>query len=177
MDLSEWPRGQENESVGTMIWKWSELKRLLKNTDDVAQSACIMFPVGEKVPGVEEPHVTVIYLGDVANLNKQDILDAMAEVDSSYDAMFFARTGEVEWFGPEKNIPVLRMEHSYLEKYRLLVESALNKRGIENGSEYKEYKPHMTITEAMALTGNYQQSYILTEPELWWGREHIKPSR
>lgn len=160
-----------------MIWRWSELKRLLKNTDDIAQSACIMFPVGEKVPGVDEPHVTVIYLGDANNLNKQDILDSMAEVDNSYDAMFFARSREVEWFGPEKDIPVLRLEHTYLEKYRDLVEAALGRRGIVNGSEYKDYKPHMTITPEIARDLSYQSAYLLTEPELWWGREHIKPRR
>jgi hypothetical protein len=80
----------------------------------------------------------------------------------------------MEMFGPEKDIPVVILEHTYLHKYHDFLTSALAKRGIESASEFKDYRPHVTMSENAAI--NYlvpTDPMLLLPVQLWWGGQKI----
>lgn len=157
-----------------MMWKWSDLKELLRKSQDFSSSAVIVWPVvypTDMLPP-EEPHCTVIYLGDVANLDKQAVIDAINETE--YDVFLWVQPMDVEYFGPEQDIPVLRVAHPYLYKYNDFITSSLAKRGIESASQFTEYKPHVTISPEAVANGVIPTDPLLLLPvQLWWGDEKI----
>lgn len=165
------------------MWKWSDLKRIILRKSEFSDSAIITWPVSyptEDVGGTayapEDAHVTILYIpnidDDELGFSKEDVIDAIRETE--WDIMMFMTVTGMEWFGPENDIPVLRVEHHYLEKYRNEVKASLAKRGIVVEETYPEYKPHVTIPVLAAERGLWPARLMGGPVELWWGDEKIR---
>lgn len=166
------------------MWKWNDLKRLLTRKAamrDTKDLGAIMWPVvypdmgGEKYQP-KEPHVTVVIFTDINNpdlgFTKEDVIDVIKQ--TQWDVYLWLRVSELEWFGAENNIPVLRVTHDYLEAYHNKVKAALAARGIPVDETFPEYKPHVSITDDAALDGVYPTLMLAGPVELWWGNEHFQ---
>lgn len=163
------------------MWKWSDLKRILRKESrdvDVSDLAAIMWPVvyptasnPEHRP--KEPHITIVFLGEIEKLDytKEDVVDAIKE--TLWDLYVWVKVIGLEWFGPEKNVPVLRVDHPYLYVFNEAMKMVLEMKGIEFDNTYPEYKPHVTITDEAALDGVWPEMLLAGPVELWWGGEHI----
>lgn len=163
------------------MWKWNDLKRLLRKKQelDVTKLGAVMWPVLYPLSDPEhmptDPHVTIIYFGEIdgdIGFTKADVIDAIQK--TTHDVYLWMRVSGVEWFGEEQNIPVLRVEHDYLDFYHNALKAELDKRGIPYDTRFPEYKPHVTITDAAALDGVYPPLLLACPVELWWGGEHTK---
>lgn len=164
------------------MWKWNDLKRFLKKEaePDYSGYAAIMWPAKYPYQGnaryqPENPHCTIITLtSDINSVNytKEDILSVIRATD--WNVLLPATVKGLEWFGPDQNIPVLTLEHDYLEKYHNQIKIALDNVNAVYDTTYPEYKPHVTITPDAALEGVYPSKIFLAPVELWWGDEHIK---
>ena len=114
-----------------------------------------------------EAHCTIIYLGKVDEVafTEQDVRNAM-------ELMQLGAPGEVpvagpEMFGPDKDIPVVLLEPvPVLTLAKLALEAVLLTFGIENASEFKDYKPHVTVPDH---DREIPTTVTLGEPVLWWG--------
>lgn len=168
------------------MWTWSELKTLLRKKEaevDYSTYAALMWPayypyMGSPMYQPRDPHATVIYLtSDINQVNytKEDVLGALRSYLNVATGIYLhTQVKGLEWFGPEKDVPVLRIDHSELQNYRQRFVEILNNRGIFWTENYPEYKPHVTITPEAATDGVYPSKLLLTPLELWWGGEHIK---
>lgn len=169
------------------MWKWSELKRIImrKAADDYSRSAIVTWPVEypnpqEQVGGSvyipPDPHVTILYIHDIDSpdlgFTKEDMMDAIKE--TRWEVMLLLKVDKLEWFGPDNDIPVLRVEHSHLHPYRKALKEALAKRGIVIEETFPEYKPHVTIPETAAVVGIWPTQFLAGPVELWWGGIHHK---
>lgn len=141
-----------------------------KNDDDVSDSAVIAYPASWP-SDLSTSHVTLLYLGSIAeaNFTKDEVISTLAHVD--LDMFFYVKTTGLDLFGPEKDIIVVRVDHPMLHSQREAVEAKLAAVGINNASEFKEYKPHITIRPE-------HKQYIparvlLSPPYLYWGDEQI----
>lgn len=157
-----------------MIWKWSELKRLIKAEDEFNNTGAIMWPVvyPTDMQPPEDAHVTVIYFPTIDDIDKNDVLDAIR--DSMWDVFLWLTVTGLDWFGPEKNIPVLRVKHDYLEVFWNAVKDSLRKRDIPFSETYPVYMPHVTITEQAAADKVWPTTLLATPVELWWGGIHYE---
>lgn len=171
------------------MWKWSDLKRLLKRSSprlDTADLGAVMWPVVYPVPeGVQpanyvpkDPHITVVVFKGINDpdlgFNREDVMDAVRA--TMFDMMLWTKVDGLEWFGAEKDIPVLRVSHDYLEAYHKAITFELEARGIEYDKTFPEYKPHVSITDVAALDGIYPDRLMAGPVEVWWGNEHYKVS-
>ena len=161
------------------MWKWSELKRLLKgNKSDTADLGAIMWPViypSDMMPP-ENPHVTVVIFEDINNPSLGYTLEDVMEVvrRTTDNMMLWLRVEDVEWFGAEKDVPVLRVWHDFLPVYRKKVMAELEARGIPVDMKFPIYKPHCTITNETVEFGQYPEHLLAGTPEVWWGDEKHK---
>lgn len=159
-------------------WSWAHLKTLLGFKKEYTKEdyIAVMWPVAYPLdyPAPKDPHITIIMLGttDTANFTKDEVLDAMKE--TNYNAMPYVSVSGLEWFGPDNDVPVLTVKHSFLFDYKKHLERRLAERGIFNTSSYPDYRPHITITEDAATGNNYPLKLVLGPVELWWGTEHIR---
>lgn len=165
------------------MWKWNDLKRFLTKsaTRDTKDLAAIMWPVAypvymEDAYNPKNPHVTVVIFNDINNpelgFTKEDVIDAVREV--KHDVMLYLTVEGLDWFGPDQNVPVLRVSHDYLFEFYDEIKKVLAKRGIPIDNTYPEYKPHITITELSALDGAYPRKLMTRPVEVWWGDVHYK---
>lgn len=158
------------------MWKWSDLKRLLRKAEvpDYSNYGAIMWPVvydtNDPKYMPRDPHITVIYFGDVSGdigFTAEDVIEAI-KATRGYDNLMFVSVKQLSWFGEEQNIPVLEVEHTQLQQFYDDVKTELDKRGIPYDTTYTVYKPHVTITNAAALDGVYPLKMIAGPVELWW---------
>lgn len=166
------------------MWKWSDLKRILlrKAVSDTADLGAVMWPVAYPDMGdgynPKNPHVTIVVFRDINNENlgftKEDVINAIKATE--HNVMLWLKPDGIEWFGPDQNVPVLRISHDYLYTYHSAIIKALAERGIPIDRTYPDYKPHVTITDAAALD-NVVPNHLISGPvELWWGDEHFSIS-
>jgi len=127
-------------------------------------------------PIIPDAHCTVMYLGQIDELNytADDVVDAIRGYSSGI--LLHAKIRGLEMFGPDNDIPVFRLDEPTLEPRMRAIQAALHARDIRSTSEYYqegvEYKPHVTwpgldIKETIQIP----KYVLLTEPELWWGDE------
>lgn len=163
------------------MWKWNDLKRLLTRKAamrDTADLGAVMWPVvyPEDMLPPKDPHITIVVFNDINNpdlgYTREDVMDAVRS--TLWNVFLWTNVDGVEWFGADKNIPVLRVSHAYLEAYRnsLLVE--LEARGIPVDMTFPEYKPHVTMSDEAALNEFYPDKLLALPVEVWWGNEHYK---
>ncbi len=163
------------------MWKWSDLKRILlrKAVSDTAELGAVMWPVVYPDMGdgynPKDPHVTIVIFRDINNENlgftKEDVIDVIQTTE--HNVMLWLKPDGIEWFGADKDVPVLRVKHDYLYVYHTAIIKALAERGIPVDMTFPEYKPHVTITDAAALDGVIPDRMIAGPVELWWGDEHF----
>jgi hypothetical protein len=170
----------------TSSWSWSYLKTLLTKKKEYANEdyIAVMWPVAYPNPlepsggtylSPKDPHCTIIMLGttDVATFTKEEVLFVIRSIPS-WNSMVYATVTELEWFGENKDIPVLRVEHTLLETFHDQLEEGLAAVGIKNTSSFPEYKPHVTITPEIVDSNTMPRRLLLGPVELWWGGERIR---
>ena len=150
------------------------------NSDHIA----IVFPVASSVPtdfdiqeGVEA-HCTLIYLGRISEVSytKEDVQAVLDRVRIKDPGDI--STEDLALFGPDEDVLVMTLDPEKLNPLRETIERALAKIGAKNGSEFKEYRPHVTLDSASNLTLEEASNTInipsivtLEAPEVWWGDE------
>lgn len=122
--------------------------------------------------GIPDLHTTIFNLGKVAELDyiKEDVVEALTEVD--FNMFIWVDIIATERFGPDKDIPVLRVRHDMLQTKFDEVNAVLLGAGIPNGSifAHEEYKPHITVNEEVFASP--PKNALLSPAELWWGGVH-----
>lgn len=152
---------------------------------DYSDSIAIVFPAdwpnessNLKVNKPSEPHCTLIWLGNIP-----DVSYTKEDVQNLLDRMSIKAPGEVpttgvELFGPEGDVLVVTLDSERLEPIRDAIEEGLKKIGGKNASQYKDYKPHVTIDEEATLSKEEAEieldiadTVTLGAPVVWWGDE------
>lgn len=151
---------------------------------DYSDHIAIVFPVTSSVPtdfdiqeGVEA-HCTLIYLGKVSEVSytKEDVQAVLDRVKISPPES--VATSELALFGPDEDVLVMTLDKAELTKARETLERALLKIGAKNGSEYKDYNPHITLDAKTNMdlakateTIDLPPTVTFDTLELWWGDE------
>lgn len=144
--------------------------------DDYKNTAVIVLPVKwpstHPAPDVKDLHVTLAFLGDIDEneLVKDDVVDAIMSLD--YNVFVMADVIGFDLFGPEQDIPVLRVEHEVFQKTYNQLTDALRERDIPWSQNYA-FQPHVTIDHETSINGWPSQLWT-TPVELWWRREKVK---
>lgn len=137
----------------------------------------LMFPASWP-EDLSDAHCTLLYLGEMeeATFTKEDLQIVIQRLKTAAPGEV-AITG-LDLFGPEKNVLVATLDPGKLQPIRDSFERTLAKINIFNASEYKDYKPHVTITEDFVGTLDearesltLPKTVILGPPQLWWGNE------
>ena len=145
---------------------------------DYSKSVGIMFP-SSWPEDKDDAHCTLLYLGDMDNLTctREDLEIVVKRLDTRAPEEVIV-TG-VDLFGPENNVLVATLDPIKLQPIRDSFERTLAKINVFNGSEYKDYKPHVTIAEDFRGTmenavedTKLPRTVFLGAPRLWWGDEH-----
>ena len=115
-----------------------------------------------------DAHCTLLYLGTVddADFTKEDVQDAVDSVE--FAPLGDINTMDTEYFGPDKDIPVVRLDRNYnlvRNRYHVLLE--LMKRGITTKSEYVHFKPHITVNSFDGLDIP-DTVFLEDKPVVWW---------
>lgn len=140
--------------------------------DEYSETAVIVFP-SNYPKNVDDAHCTLIYLGRIPDLSytKEDVMSVLDRL--KIKAPGEIETKDLEYFGKDKDVLVLTLDSSRLLQIRSSMERALAKIGAENASEFKEYKPHVSLG-----TKEDEKNYIsipdtayLESPQLWWGND------
>lgn len=127
-----------------------------------------LWPSGFVRPNVPDLHMTYYFFPDVTDVSytKDDVIEAIKE--GFYNVYVMADVFEFDLFGPESDVPVLRVRNELLQENYKLIGEALRKRGIDNYSKYYGFKPHVTIDEDYSLEGGFPPHIWLKPVELWW---------
>lgn len=128
-------------------------------------------------PGsVADSHCTNIFLGNVSDPERKFVKDHLVNVCFDLEAIFsrnLTRTfnvSGVDWFGVDRDIPVMRLDSSWLMHFRKVLEQYLwEEAEIKSASEW-DYQPHVTLPEQYDVSAlpNY---VTLSKPVVWWGDE------
>jgi hypothetical protein len=131
------------------------------------------------IDGIDEPHVTLVFLGNVETLNKAEILDAVSTFAASHAPI----SGKFSGFGifnanPEndnKTPVVILLDSPNLSAFRqVLLHSIPNVMEQNHG-----FTAHMTLTytdneQVIIPKNNAEYSKTFDSISLFWGGEHIK---
>jgi hypothetical protein len=137
-------------------------------------SALLCWPVeflDYKERNIYQPHVTALYFPDVsrAEYSKDDLLSALRTSPHVPARRYeLARVKSAEAFGPDKNVPVLRVTNgSYydLDARTIKYREALDSRGIFADRTY-DINPHVTVDLETLLRP--PETVLLRPLELWW---------
>lgn len=142
--------------------------------DDEVWGAIMLPVLGTDDFGVEDPPVTVVYFGDHVDTLPYDGEDVAELIQDIHLGYLGGRFDELDWFGEDNSVPVLRVEHDLLYRYRMDLVELLTNHNMMPPETYPTYKPHVSISLELANSGRYPQTYILGLPEVWWGNEHIR---
>lgn len=132
---------------------------------EFSQSIAIVYP--SNWPVEDLAHCTMIYVGEISKVDftKEDLTSTLDQFVWPKNSI--VPTGNLEYFGPNKNISVVTLKRtSYLYLARLCVEDALKLKGIINASEYKDYRPHITVPDPTLAIPQFVE---LSAPVVWWG--------
>lgn len=166
------------------MWKWNELKKFLKSESprELKDLGAIMWPViypayEDDQYNPKDPHITVVIFDDINNpdngFSKEDIFDVVESTHSGTSQLVTTVTG-VEYFGENNDWPVLRVQHTFLDRFHNEVKATLDRRGIEYDKRFPEYKPHVSTTPE-AVRDHVYPAELWTRPvEVWWGEKHYK---
>lgn len=124
-------------------------------------------------------HCTVAFLGkDIGEIpaSKDQVLGVVHELTLAFGRPNMVRRFEVtgtDWFGVERDVPVMRLNGSWLKHYRKVTDSLLAQSGLGVvASTDWEYQPHVTLNSDYMDTHDDIPHYVdLKAPILWWGED------
>lgn len=115
------------------------------------------------------PHITFLYVGDVAPENEQKFLDALKEVHGKWWPQVTATLGNLAHFNhPDKDRRVAHVQVEFdkdLSGMRHRVKQELLQAGFEVQDSFPEYKPHVTL---QYMAGADHPDYEGEVPEGSW---------
>ena len=118
---------------------------------------------------IELPHLTLVYAGTIEELRSMDrnvlAKTAVSLAMTSKPITLFVKRLEV--FGEEDPVDVLTLVPTpELIAMRMILDSW-------NRSEYKDYKPHVTIGPAGSFDGDIPDTITFDRISVCWGSEHL----
>ena len=133
-----------------------------------AESAAIVY-LSAWPPDEDNAHCTLIYFGQIPDLSfgLEDLEAALAAAGIRAPGRVF--TTGAEWFGEEKDTPVVTLGSARLQANYQKLKAALSDAGIEWDEKWPEYKPHVTV-ENVGI--GFPQSVELSGPVIWWGEDN-----
>lgn len=147
--------------------------------DDFSTVASISWPVEWDAVELPDPHVTVLYMGEIERLKTDpDTLEAALK-------QYGVAPGEVpiahfSVFGPDDG-KVLVAELDLPEDFltlREIIKAEVVEAGGRDASSYPDYKPHVTIrklpngTEELPDDLPEVETVTVLSPMLWWGNDY-----
>ena len=136
--------------------------------------AGIMLPTTWPKP---DGHITLFYLGDDTNtLDRKAITDALDHLYIPDFSLRRVHSTNVEMFGPNNDIPVLRISDEWVYSLQAQIVGLFKLAGIESGSEFTEFKPHVTFPLEPGVT--IPNVLLAGRPQLWWDNVYtdLQPS-
>lgn len=140
---------------------------------DHDSTAVIVWPA--MFPLIDDGHCTILYLGEV-----EDISAAPEDVYTALPNLSFpgrvAVTG-FEVFGSDEKVWVALLDTETLAPLQAEIVEALKEIGVENASEFKDYRPHVTLApyENDEQDFSHYTFFVLGTPKLWWEGERFPP--
>lgn len=113
----------------------------------------------------DDGHVTLVYGGEIGARDQPDEQEMRmaAQMIAKMYSPVVAKTTGMAWMGQgDERVPAIILRSPELHRMRLWVERF-------NRSQYKVYKPHMSVPDYNAPVVPY---VYLEEIALWWGDEH-----
>ena len=145
--------------------------------NEFTSSAGLMWPA--TFPGsenVEDPHCTVVYLGDVKE-QPHGALALLLVTNDHLDAPGEVKVTGLEIFGHDENskVWVATLDDTKLGPLRAKIKAAIERYGFKDGSSFPDYQPHVTLTKYSGENSRPEapKSVVLGPLEAWWGNEHI----
>lgn len=133
--------------------------------EDHSQSVMIaLLPVTSEWCYIDLPHMTLVYAGEINDLNPSDYNDLgkdVLDISREYPPLSLDVVG-IDVFGDEEPVDVLLLEQS-----QQLMEMR-SKVGKWNASEH-EFNPHATVGPVGSLQGNIPNALIFDRVLLGWG--------
>lgn len=134
------------------------------------QSAMVaLLPVEGQLPGVEFPHLTLVYCGEIPNLDVEilKVLSKNASAVGTLSKPVLLKTKGVEVFGDDEKVDVIRLDESHqLIAIRSLFEDY-------DDGEFPVYKPHVTIGEVGSSNGNMPIMLKFDRIMVGWGEKKL----
>lgn len=137
------------------------------------KSAAVMWPV-ENLPHVYEPHVTLMYLGDIdeQEVGPQELVNTLNE--------FFVFSAQeikpisIEIFGEDDwSVYVATVDTRLAPEREMAVKILTEHLPVADASSYA-FRPHVTLGKVSDLTEPpaLPDTILLGKPEVWWGGTH-----
>lgn len=140
----------------------------------MSESIAIVMPA--TFPGSDEKsHCTNIFLGDIGpnlHFTKDHLLNVCYDLEAIFSRNVTRRfdVSGVDWFGVDRDIPVMRLESRWLMHFRKVLDQYLmEEANIKSASEW-DYQPHVTLPEGYDVS-NLPEYVTLSKPVVWWGDE------
>ena len=147
--------------------------------NEYTSSAGLMWPA--TFPGsenVDDPHCTVLFLGDVAAQPLANPLALLLVVNDYLTAPDdIAVTGlEVFGGGEHSKVWVATLDPASLAPLQAGIKAEAVRWGFKDASSFPDYKPHVTLGRYYGedTRPKAPKSVTLGELEAWWGNEHVK---
>lgn len=123
-------------------------------------------------PGSDEmSHCTVMYLGTADTMvgTQDQVMNVLYDMRLMFGRgpVTFSTMG-TDWFGVDRDIPVMRLGHSWLTAFRKASKQLLGLAGISPQPSVWEYQPHVTLKSNDI---DLPESVLLHPPVLWWENE------
>jgi 2'-5' RNA ligase len=141
------------------------------------KNACIVWPAWFEGSVDPELHVTALFLGSTedATFTKEQLLDAIEPGEWQDPGVYRLMPG-VDWFGRNKDIPVLRLYNLFqpdlVYTYEVIKAILWDQHGIMPASDFYPFQPHITLkNEKLAALKELPREVHLEAPVLWWGND------
>lgn len=122
-------------------------------------------------PGSNEmSHCTVKFLGTAETMEgtRDQALSALFSLQRIYGGPGTFRTKGTDWFGVDRDIPVMRLETSWLTEFHRRAEHYLADENVYPQASTWEYQPHVTLASDDI---DLPELVTLMPPVLWWEDE------
>lgn len=139
-------------------------------TEQIHAGRAIVLPAS--FPGSDEmSHCTVMFLGTAHTMGgtKDQVMNVLYDLQQVFGKgpMVFGTSG-TDWFGVERNVPVMRLGSSWLGHFRKTAEQLIGLAGVRIQPSNWEYQPHVSLKDDDI---ELPPVVILHPPVLWWENE------
>lgn len=144
------------------------------------ESVCVMVPVPPQIwdqkvgKHKDDPHVTVLYVGEVEPERKDDVLSIVQEAMAGSPPITMTMDDEVSYFPPSESsdgrkVAKMGMSCPGLEEIRDTIWKNLEAAGIDVANSFPEFKPHITLDYIEPGT-----EYAGESPTGSWTADHLE---